>query len=98
MNPICCVWPDLALFVPINRKLLVIASMEEILHFNCVLDLYSKLRLIGTPVNRNNRLIGTIPLNKISHRANTKIGFKIGARSIGKFLSIRINSNILNQF
>ena len=35
---------------------------------------YSKLRLIGTPVNRDNRLIGTTPKNKIfSIEANTKI-------------------------
>ena len=34
---------------------------------------YSRLRLIGTPVNRDNRLIGTTPKNNIfSIEANTK--------------------------
>ena len=34
---------------------------------------YSRLRLMGTPVNRDNRLIGTTPKNKIfSIEANTK--------------------------
>ena len=49
---------------------------------------YCRLRLIGTPVNRDNRLTGTTPKNKIfSIEANTKISV-----IRDKILSIRTKS------